>query len=77
MDIGSPNVLAGYYDDRRADIAVRTYGVDVFNHSLANRGAGLVRGAILHATKASPKAKRFLLERGLQPIGAWPSLMRE
>jgi 2-octaprenyl-6-methoxyphenol hydroxylase len=77
LDIGAPDVLAGYSSDRRADIAVRTYGVDAFNQSLANRGAGLVRGAILHATKASPNAKRFLLERGLQPIGPWPSLMRE
>jgi 2-octaprenyl-6-methoxyphenol hydroxylase len=77
LDIGASDVMAAYSSDRRADISVRTYGVDAFNQSLANRGAGLLRGAILHTTNASPGAKRFLLERGLQPVGPWPSLMRE
>ena len=76
QDLGSDATLNAYSDDRRADITLRTYGVDAFNASLAGRAAGLLRGAVLHATKASPDVKRFLLSRGLQPIGAWPSLMR-
>ena len=76
QDIGATNILDAYSDSRRADIMMRTYGVDAFNVSLAGRAAGLLRGAVLHATKASPDFKRFLMARGMQPIGAWPSLMR-
>ncbi len=76
QDIGADTTLDAYSESRSADIRVRTYGVDAFNVSLAGRAAGLVRGAVLHATDASPEFKRFLMRRGLQPVGPWPSLMR-
>ncbi|MBU2534125.1 MAG: FAD-dependent monooxygenase [Alphaproteobacteria bacterium] len=75
LDPGSPAVLQAYSNDRRGDVLARTYGVDAFNRSLSGRAAGLLRGAILHATKASPAFKTFLLERGMQPVGKWPSMM--
>ena len=75
-DIGSDTVLNAYSESRRADIMARTYGVDAFNRSLSGRAAGLLRGALLHATKTSPGIKRFLMERGMQPVGAWPTMMR-
>lgn len=75
-DIGAPEVLDAYADERRADVLVRTYGVDVLNVSLAGRATGLLRGVMLHVANASPDFKRFLMARGMQPIGAWPTLMR-
>jgi 2-octaprenyl-6-methoxyphenol hydroxylase len=75
-DVGSDEVLNTYSTSRSADILARTYGVDAFNASLTGGPAGLLRGAAFHATKASPSVKRFLMERGMQPIGAWPSMMR-
>ena len=75
-DPGSSKVLDRYASERWADVTARTYGVDVFNRSLGNRAAGLLRGALMHATNASPGIKRFLMERGLQPVGPWPLMMR-
>jgi 2-octaprenyl-6-methoxyphenol hydroxylase len=76
LDPGADNILTAYSDSRRTDIAARTYGVDAFNVSLSSAPAALVRGALLHATKAAPAFKRFLITRGMAPIGTWPSLMR-
>lgn len=76
VDFGASSVLNAYSDERRADVLLRTYGVDVLNVSLAGRATGLLRGVMLHATKASPDFKRFLMARGMQPFGAWPTLMR-
>ncbi|MFY0612624.1 MAG: FAD-dependent monooxygenase [Hyphomicrobiaceae bacterium] len=76
-DIGADRILDAYSASRRSDIVARTYGVDAFNVSLADRAAGLLRGAALHATHASPAFKRFLLARGMQPVGPWPTMMRQ
>lgn len=75
-DPGCSVVIEKYASERWADINARTYGVDAFNRSLGSTGAGLLRGAVMHATNASPGIKRFLMERGLRPVGAWPSMMQ-
>lgn len=76
QDIGGDAVLNAYSNLRSTDIKARTYGVEAFNASLSSHAAGLIRGAVLHATNASSDFKGFLMRRGLQPVGDWPSLMR-
>lgn len=80
-DIGGDGATEAYHKARRTDVRLRTYGVDLFNRSLASRPLSrplaLLRGAMMHTTKAVPAWRRFLTGRGLSPPGAWPSLMRE
>jgi len=75
-DPGAAEVLTAYNRDRRADIAVRTYGVDAFNRSLSGPVTSMMRGATLHALKAMPALRRFMMQRGTGPVGEWPSLMQ-
>lgn len=75
-DIGSDATMEAYSQSRRADITARTYGVDAFNASLSSDLANMMRGAAFHALHASPNIKRFLIDRGMRPVGAWPTMMR-
>ena len=75
-DPGSEAVLAAYSAARHGDIGARTWGVDAMNASLTGRTAGLLRGALLHATALSPALRRTLIARGTSPIRDWPSLMQ-
>ncbi len=74
-DIGSNAVLSQYHTDRWSDITVRTHAVDALNRSLSSPPLGLLRGAAMHAAGASSHLKRFLIERGMRPVGDWPPLM--
>jgi len=76
QDLGADNVLSAYDRDRRADVTIRTYGVDAFNRSLSGAATGLIRGAALHAAKAMPGLRRFMMQRGTGPVGDWPALMQ-
>jgi 2-octaprenyl-6-methoxyphenol hydroxylase len=77
-DIGADGVLAAYATARRADVRARTAAVDMLNRSLLADvlPMQLLRGAGLHLAKASGAARRWLIRRGLEPVGEWPRLMR-
>ncbi len=75
-DLGGEQVLARFDRSRRPDVAARTYGVDILGRSLGAGVTGLLRGAVLHATHASPGFKGWLMQRGLRPPGDWPTMMQ-
>jgi 2-octaprenyl-6-methoxyphenol hydroxylase len=78
-DIGSTATLATYADARRADISLRTHGVDVLNRSLLADflPVDLARGATLLAFSMIGPLRRAIIREGILPAGNLPPLMQK
>jgi 2-octaprenyl-6-methoxyphenol hydroxylase len=77
-DIGGINVLAAYDKMRRADIASRSFAVDLLNRTLLTdflpvQGA---RGLGLYLLDRIGPLRRALMREGVIPSGSQPRLMR-
>lgn len=77
-DIGGPETLSAYDRARRADVASRSWTIDLLNRSLLSSllPVHLLRGAGLFALKSIPALRRIVVSEGLQPSFAEPRLMR-
>ena len=77
-DIGSASVLASYADARRADISLRTHGIDILNRSLLADfvPVDLVRGASFAAFNMIGPLRRAIMREGILPRGHLPPLMQ-
>jgi 2-octaprenyl-6-methoxyphenol hydroxylase len=78
LDVGSPEVLARYDTQRRADVISRTLAVDLLNRSLLTdflpaQGA---RGLSLYLVDRLGPLRRALLREGVAPAASQPRLMR-
>jgi 2-octaprenyl-6-methoxyphenol hydroxylase len=78
-DIGNPSVLHRYARARRADIDLRTHGIDVLNRSLLSDllPVDLVRGAGLLAFATIGPLRRAIMREGVLPPGPLPRLMQQ
>ncbi len=78
-DIGAAQALDAYDRARRADIASRSWTIDLLNKSLLSPllPVHLARGAGLFALKTVSPLRRIVVREGLQPSFAEPTLMRE
>jgi 2-octaprenyl-6-methoxyphenol hydroxylase len=77
-DPGSPEVLARYDSERRADIVTRTLAVDLLNRSLLSdflptHGA---RGLSLCLVDRIGPLRRAMMREGITPAASQPKLMR-
>jgi 2-octaprenyl-6-methoxyphenol hydroxylase len=77
-DVGSPDLLARYDAQRRADVASRTVAVDLLNRSLLTdfipaQGA---RGLSLYLVDRIGPLRRALMREGVAPAAVQPRLMR-
>jgi 2-octaprenyl-6-methoxyphenol hydroxylase len=77
-DPGADEVLAHYDRARRADIASRTFGVDMLNRSLLmhHMPVDFLRSAGLAAMAAIGPLRRALIREGITPAGRLPRLMQ-
>ena len=77
-DIGSAEVCAAYERQRRADVASRSWTIDLMNRSLLSEYTPihLARGVGLAALKAIPPLRRVLMREGVSPSFATPRLMQ-
>ncbi len=77
-DIGGAEVCAAYERRRRADVASRSWTIDLMNRSLLSEYAPvhLARGLGLTALKAIPALRRALMREGVSPSFATPRLMQ-
>ncbi len=77
-DIGGQDVCSDYERLRRADVASRSWTIDLMNRSLLSEYAPvhLARGLGLAALKAIPPLRRALMREGVAPSFATPRLMR-
>lgn len=77
-DIGSAEVCAAYERQRRADVASRSWTIDLMNRSLLSEYTPihLARGLGLAALKAIPPLRRVLMREGVTPSFATPRLMQ-
>ncbi len=77
-DMGGDDVLAAYERQRRADVASRSWSIDLMNRSLLSEYAPihLARGLGLAALKAIPALRRLLMREGVSPSFATPRLMQ-
>jgi len=78
IDIGSPEVLARYDTQRRADVTSRSIAVDLLNRSLLTdflpaQGA---RGLSLYLVDRIGPLRRVLMREGVAPAASQPRLMR-
>jgi 2-octaprenyl-6-methoxyphenol hydroxylase len=78
LDVGSPEVLARYDTQRRADVTSRTLAVDLLNRSLLTdflpaQGA---RGLSLYLVDRIGPLRRALMREGVAPAASQPRLMR-
>lgn len=78
LDIGSPDVLARYDEQRRADVTGRTIAVDVLNRSLLTDffPAHGARGLSLYLVDRIGPLRRALMREGVTPSASQPRLMR-
>ncbi len=78
-DIGAPSVLASYADARRADISLRTHGIDILNRSLLADfvPVDLIRGASFVAFNVIGPLRRAIMREGVLPRGHLPPLMQK
>ncbi|MEO0799151.1 MAG: FAD-dependent monooxygenase [Pseudomonadota bacterium] len=69
-DPGASAITQRYHRRRWLDVQARTQGVDLFNRSLTGDIAGLAlaRGAGLHALRAVPGLRRFLMRQGMRGL---------
>ena len=77
-DVGSPDVLARYEMQRRADVTSRRIGIDLLNRSLLAdflpiQGA---RGLSLFLVDRIGPLRRALMREGVAPAASQPRLMR-
>lgn len=77
-DVGAPQLLARYCDERRADITTRSAAVDLLNRSLLSdflpvQGA---RGLGLYLIDRIGPLRRALMREGVTPSSKQPRLMR-
>ncbi len=77
-DVGSPDVLARYEAQRRADVTSRRIGIDLLNRSLLAdflpiQGA---RGLSLFLVDRIGPLRRALMREGIAPAASQPRLMR-
>lgn len=77
-DVGSPDVMRRYEEERRADIAIRTVAVDLLNRTLLAdfmpvHGA---RGLSLYLVDRIGPLRRALMREGIAPAASQPKLMR-
>jgi 2-octaprenyl-6-methoxyphenol hydroxylase len=77
-DIGGAKTLTAYADARRADISLRTHGIDVLNRSLLADflPVDLVRGAGFIAFNMIGPLRRAIMREGILPRGHLPPLMQ-
>ncbi len=77
-DIGGAAVVAAYERQRRADVASRSWSIDLMNRSLLSEYAPvhLARGFGLAAIAAFAPLRRLLMREGVSPSFATPRLMR-
>jgi 2-octaprenyl-6-methoxyphenol hydroxylase len=77
-DIGEAGVLKRYAATRRADIDLRTHGIDVLNRSLLSDflPVDLFRGMGLFAFAAIGPLRRAIMREGVLPPGPLPRLMQ-
>ena len=78
IDVGSPDVLARYEMQRRADVTSRTIAIDLLNRSLLAdflpvQGA---RGLSLFLVDRIGPLRRALMREGVAPAASQPRLMR-
>ncbi|HRY08272.1 MAG TPA: UbiH/UbiF family hydroxylase [Hyphomicrobiaceae bacterium] len=78
-DIGGDETLTAYDHARRADVASRSWSIDLLNKSLLSPvlPVHLARGAGLFALKSISPLRRLVIREGLQPSFVEPMLMRE
>ncbi len=78
LDIGAPDVLARYDEQRRADVTSRTVAVDVLNRSLLTDffPAHGARGLSLYLVDRIGPLRRVLMREGVTPAASQPRLMR-
>ena len=78
LDIGAPNVIAGYDAQRRADVMSRTIAVDLLNRSLLSEFLSVqgVRGFSLYLVDRIAPLRRALMREGVAPAASQPRLMR-
>jgi 2-octaprenyl-6-methoxyphenol hydroxylase len=77
-DVGSPDVIARYDQERRADIVTRTLAVDLLNRSLLAEfmPAYGARGFSLYLVDRIGPLRRALMREGIAPAASQPKLMR-
>jgi 2-octaprenyl-6-methoxyphenol hydroxylase len=77
-DVGSPELLAHYGAERRADIVTRTLAVDLLNRSLLADflPAHGARGLSLYLVERIGPLRRALMREGVAPAVSQPKLMR-
>lgn len=77
-DVGSPQVLARYDAQRRADVMSRTLAVDLLNRSLLTDfiPAQAARGLSLYIVDRVALLRRALMREGVTPAASQPRLMR-
>jgi len=77
-DLGSPEVLARYEAERRADIVTRTLAVDLLNRSLLADffPAHGARGLSLYLVDRIGPLRRAMMREGITPAASQPKLMR-
>jgi 2-octaprenyl-6-methoxyphenol hydroxylase len=77
-DVGSPEVLARYDTQRRADVLSRTIAVDLLNRSLLTDfiPAHGARGLSLYLVDRIGPLRRALMREGVTPAASQPRLMR-
>jgi 2-octaprenyl-6-methoxyphenol hydroxylase len=77
-DPGSPEVIARYDRERRADIMSRTVAVDLMNRSLLSGFLPVqgLRGIGLHMLNTIGPLRRAMMREGVMPRAAQPRLMR-
>jgi 2-octaprenyl-6-methoxyphenol hydroxylase len=78
LDVGSPEVLARYGAERRADVTARRIAIDLLNRSLLTdffpvQGA---RGLSLYLLDRIGPLRRAVMREGVAPAAAQPRLMR-
>jgi 2-octaprenyl-6-methoxyphenol hydroxylase len=77
-DVGSPDVIRRYDQERRADIVTRTLAVDLLNRSLLADflPAHGARGLSLYLVDRIGPLRRALMREGVTPAASQPKLMR-
>jgi 2-octaprenyl-6-methoxyphenol hydroxylase len=79
QDIGGVATLSAYANARRADISLRTHGIDILNRSLLVDllPVDLFRGASFLAFSMIGPLRRAIMREGILPQGHLPPLMQQ
>lgn len=79
QDPGAEALLKAYDHSRKADIKLRTNGVDLLNRSLLSEflAVDVLRGAGMLALTNLAPLRRLVMSSGVMPRGTPPRLMRE